>query len=315
MFIYGYMIINYMAYIRLKSIKGKEYAYLVESIWDKVSRQPRQVTIKYLGRVDKLNIDIIPKEYRSDPKVLEFISRYKLNKSNEVVISTISNDNKSIVDMLSSGDIDGLLNIFNGLLTSSSSITNAIIRFYEEFLIPALHEVGELWMQNRLGIAVEHVCSNTANSVIKNITYIAGKAKTDLFKGLVIIATPNGELHNIACNMIESILVSKGYRVLNISPSAPRDVIIKYVEDKEPDALLVSVTLPDNVGFVERLVKALRASYSSELPIIIGGNAASKIDSTKDIKCIVVTDDSLSNITSIVDEEVTKYRSIKAYSR
>ncbi len=315
MFIYGCVIINYMAYIRLKSIKGKEYAYLVESIWDKVSRQPKQITIKYLGRVDKLNIDVIPEEYRNDPKVLEFINRYKLNKSDESVISIISNDNKSIVDMLSSGDVDGLLNIFNGLLASSNSITNAIIRFYEGFLIPALYEVGELWMQNRLGIAVEHVCSNTANSVIKNITYIACKAKADLFKGLVIIATPNGELHNIACNMLESILVSKGYRVFNISPSAPRDVIIKYVEDKEPDALLVSVTLPDNVGTVERLVKALRVSYSSELPIIIGGKAASKINCTKDIKCIVVADDSLSTVASIVDEEATKYKPIKAYNR
>lgn len=40
-------------YIRIKKIKGKEYAYLVKSKWYK-TRTPKQKTIKYLGRVYKL---------------------------------------------------------------------------------------------------------------------------------------------------------------------------------------------------------------------------------------------------------------------
>jgi len=309
MFIYEFIIVINVVYIRLKNVKGKEYAYLVENVWDKVNKQPRQINIKYLGRVDKLSIDLIPEEYRNDQKLLEFISRYKLH-GNEGTSNVISNSNKAIVDMLSSGNIDGLLNIFNKLFVNNN-ITNAIVKFYERLLIPALQEIDELWMHNRLGIAVEHVCSNTANSLIKNITYNTNKSLKDRSKGLIIIVTPSGELHNIACNIFESILVSKGYRVLNLSPSIPRDVIIKYVKDKEPDALLISVTLPDNINAVEKLIKALRKDYNNELPIIIGGKAVSKINDVKDLKCIIITNEPLIKVISIIDEEVTRYNTSK----
>lgn len=40
-------------YIRIKKIKGIEYAYLVKSYWSKRKKTPKQKTIKYLGRVYK----------------------------------------------------------------------------------------------------------------------------------------------------------------------------------------------------------------------------------------------------------------------
>ncbi len=294
-----------MAYIRLKSIKGKEYAYLVESIWDKEEKQPKQVIIKYLGRVDRIDIDDIPEEYKSDPRILDFINRYRL-PAREDMLCTISRDIKEIVDMLSSGDIKGLLDIFKGLLAKGGNLTDAIIKFYEEFIIPALEEVGELWMQNRLGIAVEHVCSNTANSVIKNIAHIASNSSKSIQKGKVILATPTGELHNIACNMLESILVSRGYKVYNISPSVPRDVIIRYIEDVNADALLVSITLTDSAKLAERLVKTIRGNGIS-IPIIVGGRVAAGVRSLEDL-CIVFEDRSFYPMISIIDREVSRYR-------
>ncbi len=300
-----------MAYIRLKSIKGRDYAYLVESVWDREEKQPKQVIIKYLGRVDKISIEDIPEEYRSDSRVIEFINRYRLGNSKDTMLGTISKDIKGIVDMLSSGNVDALLDIFNGLLAREGNITAAIVRFYDEFIIPALDEVGELWMQNRLGIAVEHVCSNTVNGVIKNIIHIANKASRGMHRGNVILATPSGELHNIACNMLESILVSRGYKVYNISPSAPRDVIARYVEDRDADALIVSATLEDSAKLVERLVKAIRSSNPS-IPIIIGGKAVSSI---KDVHGLcTILDDSLSTAISIIDREVSRYRVSKQQS-
>lgn len=38
-------------------------------------------------------------------------------------------------------------------------------------------------------------------------------------RGNVLVCTPLGELHNLGCDIIESVLVSRGYRVFNASPS------------------------------------------------------------------------------------------------
>jgi len=296
-----------MAYIRLKRIKGKEYAYLVESVWDRESKQPRQVTIKYLGRVDNISLESIPMEYRNDPKVISFISDYRIsskgNRVNEDIMDTISIDKRGLVELLASGDSKKILDIFNRFYNDGS--VDSILRFYEELIIPALDIVGELWMKNKLGIAIEHVCSNTVNTVIKSITSLCSNDKS---KGLIVIATPYGDLHSIASNMLESLLTCKGYRVLNIAPSTPRDVIIDYVRYKDPDALLLSVTIEDNVERVDRLVRILRGSYSKEMPIIVGGKASHMLRCGE---CRVVKESSLKSILTVIDEEVSRYVRIK----
>ncbi len=296
-----------MAYIRLKRIKGKEYAYLVESVWDRESKQPRQVTIKYLGRVDNISLESIPMEYRNDPKIISFISDYRIsskgNRVNEDIMDTISIDKRGLVELLASGDSKQILDIFDRFYNDRS--VDSILRFYEELIIPALDIVGELWMKNKLGIAIEHVCSNTVNTVIKSITSLCSNDKS---KGLIVIATPYGDLHSIASNMLESILTCKGYRVLNIAPSTPRDVIIDYVRYKDPDALLLSVTIEDNIERVDRLVRILRSSYSKEMPIIVGGKASHMLRCGE---CRVVKESSLKSILTVIDEEVSRYVRIK----
>jgi methanogenic corrinoid protein MtbC1 len=296
-----------MAYIRLKRIKGKEYAYLVESVWDRESKQPRQVTIKYLGRVDSISLESIPMEYRNDPKIISFISDYRIsskgNRVNEDIMDTISIDKRGLVELLASGDSKQILDIFDRFYNDGS--VDSILRFYEELIIPALDIVGELWMKNKLGIAIEHVCSNTVNTVIKSITSLCSNDKS---KGLIVIATPHGDLHSIASNMLESLLTCKGYRVLNIAPSTPRDVIIDYVRYKDPDALLLSVTMEDNVERVDRLVRILRSSYSKEMPIIVGGKASHMLRCGE---CRVVKESSLKSILTVIDEEVSRYVRIK----
>lgn len=42
-----------MSFVRTKTIRGRKYQYLVESVWDPVKKQPRQRVVKYLGPVDE----------------------------------------------------------------------------------------------------------------------------------------------------------------------------------------------------------------------------------------------------------------------
>jgi cobalamin-dependent methionine synthase I len=69
--------------------------------------------------------------------------------------------------------------------------------------------------------------------------------------------------------------LAKGYKVLNASHSAPSDSIIRYVKDAQLDAILISVTLLENMGSAERLIRTIRAA--SNIPILIGGQALLKV--------------------------------------
>ena len=68
-----------------------------------------------------------------------------------------------------------------------------------------------------------------------------------------------------------STLGERVQQVLNASPSASYDSIIKYVKNAQLDAILISVTLLENIGSAEWLICSLRVA--SNIPILIGGQA------------------------------------------
>lgn len=87
-----------------------------------------------------------------------------------------------------------------------------------------------------------------------------------------MICAPEGEQHTLGRCVTESIILGRGYKVLNISsPSAASDSIIRYVKNTKPDADLISVTLLENRRSAERLIRYIRAV--SNIPIVIGAQA------------------------------------------
>lgn len=278
----------------MKSIRGMRYAYLVESVWDRERKQPKQRTIKYLGKVDSISIEDIPEEYRSDPNILRFLNsidrvkikqdyrkdveedqRYARERKEYQIL--LSKDNREVIEMLSSGNIDGLMDIYKGFLKHKRKDL-ALVEFYEHVIIPALNEVGELWLRNELGIAIEHVCSNTVLGLIQIIEgYNANMANGDMKRGNMLICTPYGDLHSIPCKMVESIFMSKGYKVYNIAPSTPRETVIRYVQEIKPCIVVVSITLASRAKAAERLLNELLKSRSDML-IVVGGRGSSEIN-------------------------------------
>lgn len=280
-----------MVYIRSKKVKGIDYAYLVKSVWDKRKNTSSQQTIKYLGKASDIKFNDIPKEYSKDPKILAFISSYSGDRlERELLITRIQEE---IFKLLVECDVKGLVRIYEkyrSLIELSS--------FYDDLLKPVMHNIGNLWVQGKLNVATEHVCSNATNNLIKLINEKTNKAKLN-FKYKILICTPEGELHNIACNMIESLLLSKGFKIYNISPSVPLDSIVGYVKNIDPDIILISVTLEENIMAVKRLINQIRSKFS--IPVVVGGEAVNQLLVGSKIDVIIMQDGSLSELVKLIN--------------
>lgn len=97
-----------------------------------------------------------------------------------------------------------------------------------------------------------------------------------------MICTPDGELHGLACNIIESLLLNKGFKVYNISTSIPTDYIIEFIRDLQPDIIFISITLAENIKPAERLVQQIHTKYNNKLPVVVGGSAFNNMDQYPD---------------------------------
>jgi MerR family transcriptional regulator, light-induced transcriptional regulator len=261
-----------LVYLRRKKVKGTDYAYMVRSVWDPANKTSKQETIKYLGKVSSITEEMIPIEYRNDPSIISFITRYSQidRKKNNSLTKKLG---QGLFERLSTGDLNGVIEIYD-------KYTNlfGMMKFFDNLLKPIMYDIGKLWADGELDVATEHVSVNTANTLIKIINKRHLRPDTKYYnKGKIFICTPNGEQHNLACNIIESILLSKGYKVYNASPSLPADSIIESLRHILPDAILISVTLADNIQTAKNLVRKIRTRFSS-LHLFVGGLALNDAD-------------------------------------
>ena len=172
------------------------------------------------------------------------------------------------VQLLSSmieGDLKEVIRIYELIVNKSS-----IEEFYEKILNPTMKKIGSMWADGRLSIATEHISSNTAQSLIKIIS--ENHKRSTLDKGKIIITTPVGEEHCLSCNMIESFLLSKGFTTFNLSPSTPANSLVEFIKSIRPTAVLISITLDDNIKAGQSLATKIHNQYN-RLPIYVGGQA------------------------------------------
>ncbi|CAI9830877.1 putative Response regulator receiver domain-containing protein [Nitrosopumilaceae archaeon] len=241
-----------MAFLRSKTVRGERYVYLVRSVWDPARKSSRQEILRYLGRAGDVTVEDVPEEYRNG-RTAEFLASAAGPGQGP------DRTAESLLAALLDGDVEAAATAYRGY-------GGGLGRFYEAVLRPAMSEVGRLWVAGRLGIGVEHVCSNTAISLAGRLTPRPRGGGTR-----VMVCSPEGEEHCIGCHVITSYLVSRGFDVRNIAPSVPAQAAADDAADWRPAVVLVSVTLEDNVRAARRLVEMVSGAG---VPVVVGGRAA-----------------------------------------
>jgi len=252
-----------VVYIRSKTVKGIEYLYLVKSIWDPKRKTSRQETIKYLGEISSVTKDDIPNEFQNDPKIDSYLIK-KLPVTNRKRLDIEKRLQEKFFRALIIGDKNKVSAIFDQFIT-----TNELGQFYRKIFIPTMTKIGDEWEAKKLSVAAEHIASNVAENLIKNI---AEKTKTDGKKGKVLLTTPYGENHSIGCSVLESFLQNKGFIVFNLAPSTPSQDLVNFMKSAKPNSIVISITLKDNIKAGQRLVSQIRQK-SKKIPIYVGGQA------------------------------------------
>ena len=256
-----------MVYIRIKKIKNIDYAYLVESKWNKEKHTSQQIIKQYLGPVSHININKIPEDYRNESTILKFLSSHNLDFSQSIKYNESLQE--QLYKKLKNYAINDLIKLYN----EYTKTNYLLLDFYEKLLIPVLYKIGNQWENGEIDVPTEHVCSNAVNNLIDLINQ---KNTKQVFKSYeytksIVLCTPEGELHSIGCKIIESLLLEKGYEVYNITSSLPTNSIKSYLNNIKFGLLLISVTLEENLDSVIRFVKEIRNSCN--IPIIVGGHA------------------------------------------
>ncbi|MBM2819915.1 MAG: response regulator receiver protein [Nitrosarchaeum sp.] len=277
-----------MVYLRAKKVKLDNYLYLVKSVWDSKKNTSKQEIVKYLGKASEVVKDDIPIDYRDDPKILSVLALHNPDDIEKREEST-KKSKQLLYKKLTDGDINSSIKIYEEYIKIFSSAD-----FFDKILRPVMYKIGDDWANNKISIATEHVASNVAQTLVKiimdRVTGMVNKRK-------ILVCVPVGEEHHLGCDVLETYLSIKGFKVYNMGTSMPTESILSFIESNKPDVILVSITLEDNIPAGQRLVKKIKEQYN--IPILIGGYALQskkipKFDAT------VISDIPLDEIPKII---------------
>jgi methanogenic corrinoid protein MtbC1 len=215
--------------------------------------------------------------------------------------------------LLNDCNLNGIVDVYE-----KSSRLFGLTEFYDKLLKPVMYRIGDLWQKGQLDVATEHARTNTAIGLIKIIneqiitarTKMTQQSSSSSFSSSsqykAVICTPDGELHGLACNMIESLLLNKGFKVYNISTSIPTDEGIQYIRDVQPDIIFISITLAENIRSAERLIEQIHAKYNNKLPVVVGGSAYNKVEHYQNgtINAFLMKDASFHEIMNLINTSI-----------
>ena len=251
-----------MVYIRAKKVKTDQYLYLVKSVWDSDKNTSRQEIVKYLGKASEVDKEDIPKEYRKDSKILSVLASYNPKDIKKREEATKRSKNY-LYKKLTEGNIEDCVKIYEEYMKIFSASD-----FFDRILKPVMYKIGDDWSKDKISIATEHVASNIAQTLVKIIMDQVSNSKN---KKKVLICVPVGEEHHLGCDVLETYLSIKGFKVYNMGTSIPTESILSFIDNNKPDIILISITLEDNLLAGQRLVKNVRKEH--KIPIMIGGYA------------------------------------------
>lgn len=147
----------------------------------------------------------------------------------------------------------------------------APLEIVEERLIPALNRVGEAYENGTIFLPQLMNASSAASAVFDVIRLHMQKSGTDTQrKGPIVLATVEGDIHDIGKNIVKTILESYGFRIIDLGRNVSPERIIDAVKQFDAKLVGLSALMTTTIPSMARCISCLRQAGLS-IPVMVGG--------------------------------------------
>lgn len=141
------------------------------------------------------------------------------------------------------------------------------------FLLDGMKVVGELFGSGQMQLPFVLQSAQTMKAAVAFLEPFMDKEEgDDRGKGIFVIATVKGDVHDIGKNLVDIILSNNGYNVVNLGIKQPIENIIKAYEEHKPDCIAMSGLLVKSTAFMKDNLEAFN-ERGITVPVILGGAA------------------------------------------
>lgn len=140
----------------------------------------------------------------------------------------------------------------------------------DTMLIPAINKVGEYFDCGKYFLPQLIGSAETMKTTIDYLEPMLGQEGDSEEKATIVIATVEGDIHDIGKNLVALMLKNYGYRVIDLGKDVPAEEIIATAKEEKAEIIALSALMTTTMMQMKKVVQLVKEEKLAS-QVIIGG--------------------------------------------
>jgi len=149
------------------------------------------------------------------------------------------------------------------------------LEIVNDILLDGMKTVGELFGSGQMQLPFVLQSAEVMKTAVKFLEPFMDKVEGESNKGVMVLATVKGDVHDIGKNLVDIILTNNGYKVVNLGIKQQIDEILRVYEETKCDAIGMSGLLVKST-LVMRDNLEIMNERGIDVPVVLGGAALNR---------------------------------------
>jgi 5-methyltetrahydrofolate--homocysteine methyltransferase len=180
---------------------------------------------------------------------------------------------KTVEERLKNRIIDGDKVGLQGDLEEARKV-HPPLEIINTFLLDGMKVVGELFGSGQMQLPFVLQSAEVMKAAVAYLEPFMDKAEGSA-RGIMVIATVKGDVHDIGKNLVDIILTNNGFKVVNLGIKVPVDTILKAAEEEKADAVGMSGLLVKSTLIMKENLQIMQ-ERDMTMPVVLGGAALTR---------------------------------------
>ena len=137
-------------------------------------------------------------------------------------------------------------------------------------LLPAINQVGELFDKGKYFLPQLIASAEAMKNAIEVLEPLLLQETGDGDKPVVVIATVEGDIHDIGKNLVALMLKNYGFRIIDLGKDVPKEEIIRAAKENNARIIALSAPMTTTMQRMKEVIACARAE-GLEVKIMVGG--------------------------------------------
>ena len=177
----------------------------------------------------------------------------------------------SVITEISSWMQQGRVPKVKELVQQAIDEGNSAQSILEEGLLAGMSVIGEKFKNNEVFVPEVLIAARAMNAgvgILKPL--LAAEGVED--KGVVVLGTVKGDLHDIGKNLVKMMMEGKGLRVVDLGVDVSAEKYVEAAQENNATVIACSALLTTTMNEMKAVVDAVKASpLSGKVRVMIGG--------------------------------------------